>query len=78
MKLSASRTTELFEILTLVQTHKMRKRIPIVLFGSEYALDSPQITGIYLTSLDRCTMGMRCNGYPTRSLRRAHMLRRSR
>jgi hypothetical protein len=28
MKLSASRTTELFEILTLVQTHKMRKRVP--------------------------------------------------
>ena len=27
---------ELFEILTLVQTHKMRKRMPIVLFGSEY------------------------------------------
>jgi uncharacterized protein (TIGR00730 family) len=27
---------ELFEILTLVQTHKMRKRMPIVLFGSKY------------------------------------------
>ena len=27
---------ELFEILTLVQTHKMRKRMPIVLFGPEY------------------------------------------
>src|SRR5271169_2959040 len=27
---------ELFEILTLVQTHKMRKRMPIVLFGAEY------------------------------------------
>jgi uncharacterized protein (TIGR00730 family) len=27
---------ELFEILTLVQTRKMRKRMPIVLFGSEY------------------------------------------
>jgi uncharacterized protein (TIGR00730 family) len=27
---------ELFEILTLVQTRKMKKRIPIVLFGSEY------------------------------------------
>src|SRR5437899_9196795 len=27
---------ELFEILTLVQTRKMRKRIPIVLFGTEY------------------------------------------
>jgi uncharacterized protein (TIGR00730 family) len=27
---------ELFEILTLVQTHKTRKRMPIVLFGSKY------------------------------------------
>jgi uncharacterized protein (TIGR00730 family) len=27
---------ELFEILTLVQTQKLRKRMPIVLFGSEY------------------------------------------
>jgi uncharacterized protein (TIGR00730 family) len=27
---------ELFEILTLVQTHKVRKRLPIVLFGSEF------------------------------------------
>ena len=27
---------ELFEILTLVQTHKTRKRMPIVLFGTEY------------------------------------------
>ena len=27
---------ELFEILTLVQTEKLRKRIPIVLFGSDY------------------------------------------
>ena len=27
---------ELFEILTLVQTHKMRKRIPIVLFGAKF------------------------------------------
>jgi uncharacterized protein (TIGR00730 family) len=27
---------ELFEILTLVQTRKMRKRMPIVLFGTEY------------------------------------------
>jgi predicted Rossmann-fold nucleotide-binding protein len=27
---------ELFEILTLVQTRKTRKRMPIVLFGSEY------------------------------------------
>ncbi len=27
---------ELFEILTLVQTRKMRKRIPIVLFGESY------------------------------------------
>jgi uncharacterized protein (TIGR00730 family) len=27
---------ELFEILTLVQTRKMRKRIPIVVFGTEY------------------------------------------
>ena len=27
---------ELFEILTLVQTRKMRKRIPIVLFGVEF------------------------------------------
>jgi len=27
---------ELFEILTLVQTRKMRKRIPIVLFGTDY------------------------------------------
>ncbi|MGO8869778.1 MAG: LOG family protein [Alphaproteobacteria bacterium] len=27
---------ELFEILTLVQTRKMRKRVPIVLFGTKY------------------------------------------
>src|ERR1700736_4441869 len=27
---------ELFEILTLVQTHKLRKRMPIVLFGSKF------------------------------------------
>jgi len=27
---------ELFELLTLVQTHKMRKPLPIVLFGTEY------------------------------------------
>jgi len=27
---------ELFELLTLVQTHKIRKRLPIVLFGTEY------------------------------------------
>jgi uncharacterized protein (TIGR00730 family) len=27
---------ELFELLTLVQTRKMRKRMPIVLFGTEY------------------------------------------
>jgi uncharacterized protein (TIGR00730 family) len=27
---------ELFELLTLVQTHKMTKPLPIVLFGSEY------------------------------------------
>ena len=27
---------ELFEILTLVQTRKMRKRMPIVLFGTDY------------------------------------------
>ena len=27
---------ELFEILTLVQTHKMRKALPIVLFGTRY------------------------------------------
>jgi uncharacterized protein (TIGR00730 family) len=27
---------ELFELLTLVQTHKMRKAMPIVLFGNEY------------------------------------------
>ena len=27
---------ELFEILTLVQTHKVRKRLPVVLFGSEF------------------------------------------
>jgi uncharacterized protein (TIGR00730 family) len=27
---------ELFELLTLLQTHKIRKRLPIVLFGSEY------------------------------------------
>ena len=27
---------ELFEILTLVQTRKTRKRMPIVLFGAEY------------------------------------------
>ena len=27
---------ELFEILTLVQTHKIRKPLPVVLFGTEY------------------------------------------
>ena len=27
---------ELFELLTLIQTHKIRKRLPIVLFGSRY------------------------------------------
>jgi len=27
---------EMFEILTLVQTHKMKKRMPIVLFGAKY------------------------------------------
>ena len=27
---------ELFELLTLVQTRKMRKPLPIVLFGTEY------------------------------------------
>lgn len=27
---------ELFEVLTLVQTHRMTKRMPIVLFGTEY------------------------------------------
>jgi hypothetical protein len=27
---------ELFELLTLVQTHKMRKRMPIVLFGAKF------------------------------------------
>ncbi len=27
---------ELFELLTLVQTHKIKKRLPIVLFGTEY------------------------------------------
>ncbi len=27
---------ELFEILTLVQTHKVRKSLPIVLFGTQY------------------------------------------
>lgn len=27
---------ELFEILTLIQTHKIRKRLPIVLFGHEF------------------------------------------
>jgi uncharacterized protein (TIGR00730 family) len=27
---------ELFEILTLAQTHKMKKRMPIVLFGAKY------------------------------------------
>ena len=27
---------ELFEILTLVQTRKTRKRMPIMLFGAEY------------------------------------------
>ncbi|MEK6594011.1 MAG: TIGR00730 family Rossman fold protein [Pseudomonadota bacterium] len=27
---------ELFELLTLVQTHKMKKPLPIVLFGTEY------------------------------------------
>jgi len=33
---AVSALDELFEILTLVQTRKMRKRIPIVLFGTEY------------------------------------------
>ena len=27
---------ELFELLTLIQTHKVRKHLPIVLFGTEY------------------------------------------
>ena len=27
---------ELFETLTLLQTRKMKKRLPVVLFGSEY------------------------------------------
>lgn len=27
---------ELFEVLTLMQTHKMQKRIPIVIYGEEY------------------------------------------
>jgi uncharacterized protein (TIGR00730 family) len=27
---------ELFEILTLLQTHKIRKHLPVVLFGTEY------------------------------------------
>jgi len=27
---------ELFEILTLIQTRKMRKRIPVILYGSKY------------------------------------------
>ena len=27
---------ELFEILTLLQTHKVRRRLPVVLYGSEY------------------------------------------
>ena len=27
---------ELFELLTLLQTHKMRKHLPVVLFGSQY------------------------------------------
>lgn len=27
---------EVIEVLTLIQTHKLKKRIPIVLFGSEY------------------------------------------
>ena len=27
---------ELFEILTLVQTRKMRKRVPIILFGQKF------------------------------------------
>ena len=30
---------ELFELLTLVQTHKLRKPMPIVLFGSDYWKD---------------------------------------
>ena len=30
---------ELFELLTLVQTHKIRKHMPIVLFGSRYWAD---------------------------------------
>ena len=30
---------ELFEALTLVQTHKIRKRMPMVLFGSRYWAD---------------------------------------
>jgi uncharacterized protein (TIGR00730 family) len=27
---------ELFEVLTLIQTHKLKKKLPIVLYGSEY------------------------------------------
>ena len=27
---------ELFELLTLIQTHKIRKHMPVVLFGSRY------------------------------------------
>lgn len=27
---------ELFEVLTLLQTHKVRRRLPVVLYGSEY------------------------------------------
>jgi hypothetical protein len=27
---------ELFEVLTLIQTHKLKKRLPVVLYGSEY------------------------------------------
>jgi uncharacterized protein (TIGR00730 family) len=30
---------ELFEILTLIQTRKMRKRVPIILYGSKYWSD---------------------------------------
>ena len=37
---------ELFEILTLVQTRKMRKRIPIVLFGTEYWDDIVDFGGL--------------------------------